>query len=199
MLRPWLRPLRSICLRHPLRPFAPIQFPTSIRLQSVSADRVPLRKQLKQQAKALRSHKRQRKEDEEASRQEWELTVGVEIHAQLNTEAKLFSSTFLFSALPTLDIPNNGTGAATSTSDLPNSNVALFDLAFPGSQPVSALHSSVGAVLIRILGISNRNSFTGPAGCDRAELRNSACQSIRPQTLFLPGSASRIPNYTILW
>lgn len=26
--------------------------------------------------------------------------------------------------------------AATSTSDVPNSNVALFDLAFPGSQPV---------------------------------------------------------------
>lgn len=27
------------------------------------------------------------------------------------------------------------TGAATSTSATPNSNVALFDLAFPGSQP----------------------------------------------------------------
>lgn len=94
---------------------------------------------------------------------------------------------------------DNGTGAATSTSDVPNSNVALFDLAFPGSQPVSALQSSVGAVLIRMIGISNRNTFTGPAGCDRPELRNPACQSIRPQTLFLPGSASRIPNYTILW
>lgn len=31
------------------------------------------------------------------------------------------------------------TGAATSTSDTPNSNVALFDLAFPGSQPVSVI------------------------------------------------------------
>lgn len=27
-------------------------------------------------------------------------------------------------------------GAPTSTSDVPNTNVALFDLAFPGSQPV---------------------------------------------------------------
>lgn len=200
MLRPWLRPLRSVCLRHPLRPFAPIKFPTSIRLQSVSADRVPLRKHLKQQAKTLRSHKRQRKEDEEASRQEWELTVGVEIHAQLNTDAKLFSSTFLFWTLPTLNIClTNRIGAATSTSDVPNSNVALFDLAFPGSQPVSAMQSSVGALLIRMIGISNRNTFTGSAGCDRPELRDPACQSIRPQTLFLPGSTGRIPNYTILW
>ncbi|KAJ5338565.1 hypothetical protein N7452_005293 [Penicillium brevicompactum] len=118
MLRPWLRrgTLRALSL--PARTVPPL---VNVRFSSTPAaqtpDRVPLRKQLKQQAKSLRSHKRQRKEDEEASRQEWELTVGVEIHAQLDTEAKLFSR------------------AATSTSDVPNSNVALFDLAFPGSQP----------------------------------------------------------------
>ncbi|GAB1211706.1 hypothetical protein ATERTT37_000830 [Aspergillus terreus] len=82
-----------------------------------SDDRVPLRKQLKQSAKGLKAHKRERRAAEEASRQKWELTVGIEIHAQLNTEAKLFSR------------------APTSSADLPNSNVALFDLAFPGSQP----------------------------------------------------------------
>lgn len=59
-----------------------------------SSDRVPLRKQLKQEAKALKTQKRQRKENEEASRQIWELTVGVEIHAQLDTTAKLFSRRF---------------------------------------------------------------------------------------------------------
>ncbi|KAL3493730.1 Glutamyl-tRNA amidotransferase subunit B, mitochondrial [Aspergillus germanicus] len=80
-------------------------------------DRVPLRKQLKQDAKSAKAQKRQRREQEEASREKWELTVGVEIHAQLNTEAKLFSR------------------ASTSSSEVPNSNVALFDLAFPGSQP----------------------------------------------------------------
>lgn len=31
------------------------------------------------------------------------------------------------------------TGAPASTSNLPNTNVALFDLAFPGSQPVCDL------------------------------------------------------------
>ncbi|KAL2210925.1 Glutamyl-tRNA amidotransferase subunit B, mitochondrial [Sarocladium strictum] len=47
----------------------------------------------------------------------WELTVGIEIHAQLNTARKLFSP------------------AATSFNDEPNSHVALFDVAMPGSQP----------------------------------------------------------------
>ncbi|MCJ1318657.1 hypothetical protein MMC15_003987, partial [Xylographa vitiligo] len=49
---------------------------------------------------------------------EWELTVGIEIHAQLNTDRKLFSN------------------ARTSTNGEPNSHTALFDLAIPGSQPV---------------------------------------------------------------
>lgn len=47
----------------------------------------------------------------------WKLTVGLEIHAQLNTEHKLFSH------------------AKTSEDGVPNSNIAVFDLAFPGTQP----------------------------------------------------------------
>ncbi|KAI9777801.1 MAG: hypothetical protein M1816_004413 [Peltula sp. TS41687] len=47
----------------------------------------------------------------------WELTVGLEIHAHLNTERKLFSE------------------AATSEVDVPNSHVSSFDAALPGSQP----------------------------------------------------------------
>lgn len=111
MLRSCLRhcpraTVRSVsCPRCPHReipqlPFARQQNPVSLnshirRLQTSSADsqnRVPLRKQLKQDAKAVKSRKRERREQEEASRQKWELTVGVEIHAQLNTETKLFSS-----------------------------------------------------------------------------------------------------------
>lgn len=49
----------------------------------------------------------------------WELTVGIEIHAQLNTPHKLFSS-----ATPPLP------------SDQPNTHTAFFDLAIPGSQPI---------------------------------------------------------------
>ncbi|TQB70442.1 hypothetical protein MPDQ_000470 [Monascus purpureus] len=91
--------------------------PAASTFSTYSSDRIPLRKQLKQEAKALKARKKKRRENEEASREKWELTVGIEIHAQLDTESKLFSR------------------AATSTSDIPNSNVALFDLAFPGSQP----------------------------------------------------------------
>lgn len=54
-------------------------------------NRVPLRKQLKQDAKSVKARQRETRDKEEASRQQWELTVGVEIHAQLDTEAKLFS------------------------------------------------------------------------------------------------------------
>ncbi|EPS29823.1 hypothetical protein PDE_04773 [Penicillium oxalicum 114-2] len=124
MLRSWSKGAVRALVR-PSRPVLPrtreIAIHASRRAVQNNAapttDRVPLRKQLKQDAKAIRAQKRLRKESEEASRQDWELTVGIEIHAQLNTAAKLFSR------------------APTSISDTPNSNVALFDLAFPGSQP----------------------------------------------------------------
>lgn len=51
----------------------------------------------------------------------WEIVCGLEIHAQLNTPRKLFSD------------------AKTSVNESPNTHVALFDAALPGSQPVSAL------------------------------------------------------------
>lgn len=80
---------------------------------------VPLRKQLKDEAKKAKASGTKKKKN--ANNQVvdgWELTVGIEIHAQLNTANKLFS------------------GAATSFNDEPNSHVAYFDLATPGSQPI---------------------------------------------------------------
>lgn len=74
---------------------------------------VPFRKLLKETAK----QQRKEKGGKGARLDKWELTVGVEIHAELNTARKLFSE------------------AATSLSEMPNSHVALFDAAFPGSQP----------------------------------------------------------------
>lgn len=80
----------------------------------------PLRKKLKNIGKALKASGH--KKIPNSSRQHvsgWELTVGIEIHAQLNTHHKLFSP-----ASPPLP------------SDEPNTHVALFDLAMPGSQPI---------------------------------------------------------------
>ncbi|KAI9658785.1 MAG: hypothetical protein M1821_002345 [Bathelium mastoideum] len=81
---------------------------------------VSFRKQLKDEAKR---HKRDEglKKRKQASAnpllEKWETTIGLEIHAELNTAKKLFSS------------------AATSISDASNIHVALFDAAIPGTQP----------------------------------------------------------------
>lgn len=110
MLRPGLRRANGaarflVCpqcrlpyaLQPRIRPHSPPQFASSPPVRSLqtasheSPDYIPLRQQLKQEAKTVKSRKRQRREDEEASRRKWELTVGIEIHAQLNTESKLFS------------------------------------------------------------------------------------------------------------
>ena len=88
---------------------------------------VPFRKQLKDEAKRKRetqrldalkgiTHDTSGKSNGSTSK-EWKLTVGLEIHAQLNTDRKLFSD------------------AKTSEDGAVNSNIAVFDLAFPGTQP----------------------------------------------------------------
>ncbi|KAK8043878.1 hypothetical protein PG994_012716 [Apiospora phragmitis] len=89
-------------------------------LSSPAPGHVPLRKQLKDEAKKAKAAGKKKKKKKNATNQVvpgWELTVGIEIHAQLNTAKKLFSE------------------ATTSFHDESNSHVAYFDLATPGSQP----------------------------------------------------------------
>lgn len=87
-------------------------------------DNTPFRKLLKDAAKQKRKEDRENPNPsknslrgKDARLEKWELTVGIEIHAELNTVRKLFSS------------------ATTSYSETPNTHVAVFDAAFPGSQP----------------------------------------------------------------
>ncbi|MET0314514.1 MAG: Asp-tRNA(Asn)/Glu-tRNA(Gln) amidotransferase GatCAB subunit B, partial [Hansschlegelia sp.] len=49
---------------------------------------------------------------------DWELVIGLEIHAQVTSEAKLFS------------------GSSTAFGASPNSHVSLVDAAMPGMLPV---------------------------------------------------------------
>lgn len=84
----------------------------------------PFRKTLKDAVKQQKKDKRASPDPAQAAKKrhdarldKWKLTVGIEIHAELNTARKLFSA------------------AATSVSEAPNSHVAFFDVAFPGSQP----------------------------------------------------------------
>lgn len=81
------------------------------------AQPIPLRKQLKDEAKQAKKQGKKKSKGDSQTVDGWELTVGIEIHAQLNTARKLFSP------------------AVTSFNDEPNSHVALFDVAMPGSQP----------------------------------------------------------------
>lgn len=92
---------------------------------NVSPNAVPLRKHLKDEAKrkkaeAKASNTGNKKQRTDPRLEKWELTVGIEVHAELNTACKLFSSA------PTAYAEGNG---------LPNSHVALFDAAMPGAQP----------------------------------------------------------------
>ncbi|KAK5105534.1 hypothetical protein LTS08_001811 [Lithohypha guttulata] len=86
------------------------------------AEVAPLRKQLKDAARASRHQQVSDTNGKDQLRRErlkdWELTVGIEIHAQLNTSSKLFSR------------------ASADWTDVPNAALWPFDMAVPGSQPL---------------------------------------------------------------
>lgn len=100
---------------------------------------VSFRKQLKDEAKQRRAagEKVNRDTCKNKAREldRWELTVGIEIHAQLNTDRKLFSSGCNVELDRSYNI-DAISGAATSINEEANSNVSVFDLALPGTQPV---------------------------------------------------------------
>ncbi|KAK0384478.1 hypothetical protein NLU13_8564 [Sarocladium strictum] len=85
---------------------------------SLQTEHVPIRKQLKDASKQAKKKGKNKSKGDQQTVDGWELTVGIEIHAQLNTAQKLFSP------------------ALTSFNDEPNSHVAIFDVAMPGSQPI---------------------------------------------------------------
>ncbi|KAK0810028.1 hypothetical protein LTR91_016681 [Friedmanniomyces endolithicus] len=89
---------------------------------------IPLRKHLKDEAKRKKADAKRdgntasTKPGGDPRLEKWELTVGIEIHAELNTASKLFSS----APAEVLESDNGGTA---------NSRVAMFDAALPGTQP----------------------------------------------------------------
>ncbi|KAK1060537.1 hypothetical protein LTR74_011781 [Friedmanniomyces endolithicus] len=89
---------------------------------------IPLRKHLKDEAKRKKADAKRdgntasTKSGADPRLEKWELTVGIEIHAELNTACKLFSS-----APAEVLESDNGRMA--------NTRVAMFDAALPGTQP----------------------------------------------------------------
>ncbi|KAI4738909.1 hypothetical protein E4T50_10613 [Aureobasidium sp. EXF-12298] len=108
---------------------------------------VPLRKQLKEEAKQRKkSAKAAGKGSNEVNTllDKWELTVGIEVHAELNTAHKLFST------------------ARTSVNAEPNEHVARFDAALPGAQPAfqkATLIPALRAALAMNCDIQPRSSW----------------------------------------
>lgn len=130
---------RRGCLRLQLRKPKFIPTTTNIGLRYLHIEtqqqdgpiavRIPLRKQWREEAKSAKAAGKKKKKN--ANNQVvdgWELTVGIEIHAQLNTAKKLFSA------------------ATTSFNNEPNSHVAYFDLATPGSQPIFQKETLIPAI-----------------------------------------------------
>lgn len=121
-----LSPVLSTTARTP-RPCIVYKWLQSRGLSTDDASRppvaIPLRKHLKDEAKRKKAEARaapNTKSREDARLQQWELTVGVEIHAELNTANKLFST---------------ASAASADSNASPNTAVAAFDAALPGSQP----------------------------------------------------------------
>ncbi|KAG9678488.1 hypothetical protein KCU99_g1110, partial [Aureobasidium melanogenum] len=108
---------------------------------------VPLRKQLKEEAKQRKkSAKATGKGNNEVNTllNKWELTVGIEVHAELNTAHKLFST------------------ARASVNAEPNEHVARFDAALPGAQPAfqkATLIPALRAALAMNCDIQPRSSW----------------------------------------
>ncbi|KAK4955251.1 hypothetical protein LTR10_007446 [Elasticomyces elasticus] len=114
-----------------LRPCIVAKWLHSRRLTTASSrtqEVIPLRKHLKEETKRKKAEARQdgnalrKKQTSDPRLEKWELTVGIEIHAELNTACKLFSS-----APAEVSVGDDGGSA--------NSRVAAFDAALPGTQP----------------------------------------------------------------
>ena len=96
-LRPNPAQLLSRLLIQPLPSWRIVQqVPRGLGTATSSDNDLPYRKQLKEEAKRRRAAKdpsNEKTAEKIARSEKWELTVGLEIHAQLNTERKLFSRT----------------------------------------------------------------------------------------------------------
>lgn len=98
LLYAWARPANTLGRVHEacaFQPWRPVSRFSSGSIPRRGEDGIALRKQLKDAAKTKKSKQSQDRSPsprDAVRAADWELTVGIEIHAQLNTARKLFSS-----------------------------------------------------------------------------------------------------------
>lgn len=106
--------------------------PSNLDRESYDKNIVPFRKHLKdlridsKQKEIRRSKKFTKQKSQKID--DWELTVGIEIHALLNTERKIFSP------------------APSTINHKANTSISLFDIATPGSQPIFQKETLIPAI-----------------------------------------------------
>jgi aspartyl-tRNA(Asn)/glutamyl-tRNA(Gln) amidotransferase subunit B len=66
----------------------------------------------------------------------WQVIVGIETHAQIKSRRKLFSGIRLACSLFCRDLTRSTEGLTGNLEDVPNTHVAPFDAAYPGTLPV---------------------------------------------------------------
>ena len=113
------------------------------------------------------------------AKHDWELVIGMEIHAQVASKAKLFS------------------GASTAFGSEPNANVAFVDAAMPGMLPVindfcveQAVRTGLGlkAQINLVSAFDRKNYFypdrhgagRGASGADRAHPPGTGRRQVDP-------------------
>ncbi|KAI5817567.1 GatB/GatE catalytic domain-containing protein [Pyronema omphalodes] len=106
------------CVSHARRlPQSRFRYLSTATVDSV-ADSAPIFADLqKSQKRALKDRHKGAHPSSSFSEGDWEVTCGLEVHTQLNTKTKLFSS------------------AKTSITDAPNTCISFIDAALPGTQP----------------------------------------------------------------
>ena len=98
---------------------------------------------------------------------DWELVVGLEVHAQVNSRAKLFS------------------GASTAFGGPPNSHVSLVDVAMPGMLPVinaeciaQAVRTGLGLkAQINLRSVFDRKNYFYPTCCRATRSASTSSRS----------------------
>ena len=145
-------------------------------------DVVALRKELKDEKKASRTARRAEDAVENVDKDatgDWRLTVGIEIHAQLNTARKLFSGARMLRMLSLMLMI-----------------LSCLDRSYRRAQHASSRLRSCSSRKPAYLPVCHIDP--GSTSCCRSRLQYSTCQPLRPQALLLSRSAVRVPDHAVL-
>lgn len=123
-----------------------------------------------------------------SSTQGWNTVIGLELHCQLKSDQKLFSGALCKPCVLYWSFrPKCAADASTRFDDAPNSNVALFDMALPGSLPVriQTTFMNHSAVLMDHAATQSETPQTCASRSARPQLPDQPLFALRQEALLL--------------